>query len=356
MSKLSLRGISKEYSNLEVLAPLDLEVAKGEFVTLLGPSGSGKSTLLRIIAGMTAPTAGQVFIDGQDATDLPARARGLGMVFQNYALVPHMTVFGNVAFPLRVRKVSRSDISRRVTTALQTVQLSDLAQRRPAQLSGGQQQRVAIARALVYDPSLILMDEPLGALDKKLRDQLQGEISALHRKLGITIVYVTHDQHEAMSMSDRIVLMNEGRVEQIAAPEHIYYRPETVFAAEFLGESNLLDAKVKNTGNRSQLQLVGGHDVIGPALPSRVRVGDAIRLFIRPEHMRLTSGVSDRNSVPAMPIKSTFLGSNTRFHLLLNGSQSLIVNSSPEDARSCIATGQPVQVFWNPENSIIFDG
>jgi putative spermidine/putrescine transport system ATP-binding protein len=354
MIKLSLHRVSKLYGGIEVLAPLDLHVAKGEFVTLLGPSGSGKSTLLRIIAGMTLPTGGQVFIDGQNATDLPARARGLGMVFQNYALVPHMRVFGNVAFPLRVRKVPKSEITKRVGAALETVQLSHLSQRLPAQLSGGQQQRVAIARALVYNPSLILMDEPLGALDKKLREQLQSEISALHRKLGITVIYVTHDQHEAMSMSDRIVLMNDGKVQQVGAPEDIYYRPDSVFAAEFLGESNLIDAKVAATGDRSVLRLVGAYDVIGPRLSSSVKVGDTIRLFIRPEHLSLGAAVNGGNSVPALPVKSTFLGANTRFHLLLGETQSLIVNSSPENARSCIASGQPVNVSWRPEHSIAF--
>jgi putative spermidine/putrescine transport system ATP-binding protein len=353
-SKLSLRRVSKQYGGLEVLAPLDLEVAKGEFVTLLGPSGSGKSTLLRIIAGMTLPSGGQVFIDGNDATDIPARARGLGMVFQNYALVPHMTVFENVAFPLRVRKVPKAEITQRVAAVLEMVQLSSLSQRLPAQLSGGQQQRVAIARSLIYDPSLILMDEPLGALDKKLREQLQSEISALHRRLGITIIYVTHDQHEAMSMSDRIVLMNNGKVEQVAAPEGVYYRPDSIFAAEFLGESNLFDAEVTATGDRPRLRLVGGPDVIGPELSSSMKVGDMIRLFIRPEHLSLDAASNDENAVTALPVKSTFLGANTRFHLLLGETQLLIVNSSTESARSFLASGQTVRVSWRPEHSIAF--
>ena len=226
---IELDGVAKSYGDVHALRRTDLSIAKGEFVTLLGPSGSGKSTLLNLIAGMIAPSAGRIVIDGRDATTLPTNQRGLGMVFQNYALMPHMTVFENIAFPLQVRRLPKAEIRRKVAEALDLIQLGHVADRRPRELSGGQQQRVSLARCIVYNPALILMDEPLGALDKKLREQMQLEIKRLHAELGITMLYVTHDQDEALTMSDRIVLMNGGRIEQQGTPDALYFKPETVF-------------------------------------------------------------------------------------------------------------------------------
>ena len=249
-SSLKITGLSKRYGDVVALAPTDLEVAQGEFLTLLGPSGSGKTTLLSLIAGLATPDGGQLLIDGKDATYGAPYERDIGMVFQNYALFPHMTVAENIAFPLKMRKVDAASARKRAAEALELVRLPHVAQRFPRELSGGQQQRIALARCLVYRPAIVLMDEPLGALDKKLRDQMQLEIKRIHRELKTTIVYVTHDQEEAMTMSDRICLMNHGKIEQLGTPSELYFRPRTLFVADFLGESNLLEGTVERRRGR----------------------------------------------------------------------------------------------------------
>ena len=249
--KLRTRGVSKTYGHVVALAGADIEMREGEFLTLLGPSGSGKTTLLMAIAGLNDPDGGEIWIDGRLATYTPPHERGLGMVFQNYALFPHMTIFENIAFPLRMRRRKADSIRSEVERVLEIVQLPDVAGRYPRELSGGQQQRIALARCFVYQPSIILMDEPLGALDKKLRDALQREVKHLHENLGITVLYVTHDQEEAMVMSDRICLMNDARIEQIGTPADLYFQPRSVFAADFLGESNLLPATVLESTSTS---------------------------------------------------------------------------------------------------------
>src|SRR3569623_1835847 len=241
---VELRGVSKRYGEVFALSSVDLAVRKGEFVTLLGPSSSGKTTLLNLIAGTSPPSSGRIMIDGRDATALPPSQRGLGMVFQNYALMPHMTVFENIAFPLRVRRMAKAEIAHKVNEVLKLIHLPDIAARKPRELSGGQQQRVALARCIVYNQSLILLDAPLGALDKKLREQMQLEIKRIHAELGITMLNVTHDQDEALTMSDRSVLMNAGRVEQQCGPEELYFKPCSVFAAGFIGDANLFEATV----------------------------------------------------------------------------------------------------------------
>ena len=233
-SKLEIRNLRKTYGPVVAVAEADLEMREGEFLTLLGPSGSGKTTLLMMVAGLIQPDRGEVWIDGTLATYLPSFKRDIGMVFQSYALFPHLTVFENVAFPLRMRRVPEATTAREVQRVLEVVRLPGVGDRLPRALSGGQQQRVALARCIVYRPSIVLMDEPLGALDKKLRDQMQLEIKHLHTQLGITVLYVTHDQEEAMIMSDRICLMNEGRIEQIGTPSELYFRPRTVFAATLI--------------------------------------------------------------------------------------------------------------------------
>src|SRR5665213_2550370 len=242
--KLSVRDLSKTYGEVMALAGASLDLAEGEFLTLLGPSGSGKTTLLMIVAGLVPPTGGEVWIDGKLATYAPPDKRDIGVVFQNYALFPHLTIRENIAFPLQMRRMPAARIASEVDRVLDIVQLPHVAERLPRELSGGQQQRIALARCMVYGPSIILMDEPLGALDRKLRDQMQLEIKGLHSRLGITVLYVTHDQEEALAMSDRICLMNNGRIEQIGTPQDLYFRPRTIFVADFLGESNILDATV----------------------------------------------------------------------------------------------------------------
>src|SRR6195952_1650287 len=243
-SNLQIKGLCKRYGDFVALAPVDLDVAQGEFLTLLGPSGSGKTTLLSLIAGLSQPDDGQVRINGVDVTYGAPYERDIGMVFQNYALFPHMTVAENIAFPLQMRKTDAKATREKVMQALAMVHLPHVAGRYPRELSGGQQQRIALARCMVYRPSIILMDEPLGALDKKLRDQMQLEIKLIHRDLGTTIVYATHDQEEAMTMSDLVVLMHQGRIAQTGAPRELYTEPANVFVADFIGDSNLLNGRI----------------------------------------------------------------------------------------------------------------
>ena len=253
--KLRTRDLRKTYGPIVALAGANIDLEEGEFLTLLGPSGSGKTTMLMLIAGLAQPDSGEVWIDGRLATYAPPHKRDIGMVFQNYALFPHLTVAENIAFPLRMRGQSETDIRREVARVLDLVQLPEIGGRLPRALSGGQQQRIALARCIVYRPSIVLMDEPLGALDKKLRDQMKLEIKRLHTELGITVLYVTHDQEEAMIMSDRICLMNNSRIEQIGSPAELYFSPRSVFAADFIGESNLLDGQVA-TVDGSEVTLI----------------------------------------------------------------------------------------------------
>ena len=244
MQELRVEGVSKRYGSVVALEPTSLTVAAGEFLTLLGPSGSGKTTLLSLIAGLAELDSGRILLDGHDISRAPAHQRGLGMVFQNYALFPHMSVAENVAFGLQARRLAAADVQQKVQQALAMVRLEALAHRVPRELSGGQQQRVALARALAYQPAIVLMDEPLGALDRNLREEMKFEIARLHRELGTSVVYVTHDQEEALVLSNRICLMNQARVEQVATPQTLYFEPDTRFVAEFLGESNLLECHV----------------------------------------------------------------------------------------------------------------
>src|SRR5579872_6072024 len=245
MKSLRIAGVSREFGSVRAVEGVSLDVRPGEFLTLLGPSGSGKTTLLMMVAGLITPTTGEIWIGEENATYKPPYERDIGMVFQNYALFPHMTVADNIAFPLRMRRVAERDVAKRVADALELVRLPQMGERFPRQLSGGQQQRVALARALVFNPSVLLMDEPLGALDKKLREHVQIELKQLQTSLNITVLYVTHDQDEALTMSDRICLMHEGRIEQLGTPHELYHQPRTHFAAGFLGESNFLPVNDK---------------------------------------------------------------------------------------------------------------
>ncbi|MBB4303232.1 putative spermidine/putrescine transport system ATP-binding protein [Rhodobium orientis] len=355
-NKLSLQQVSKAYGYVDALHPTDLNVAESEFVTLLGPSGSGKTTLLKIIAGMERPSGGRVFINGRDTTETPVRERDLGMVFQNYALMPHLSVFDNVAFPLKVRKTGAEEIRRKVGEALGTVQLAHLADRKPQALSGGQQQRVSIARAIVYNPSLVLMDEPLGALDKKLREQLQHEIKQLHERLGITILYVTHDQQEAMSMSDRIALMNEGRIEQLGAPRELYFSPKTAFAADFLGNSNFIEATVSEvSAAATRCRLSGGEELLAPRRDG-VRQGDAVRLMVRPEHIRLIGGdgAAEDNVLTASSLGPTFFGDALEIRAQIADGSEVSVKVANNFEVAAAAPGQPLRLGWSSDHTHLF--
>ncbi len=355
-SKLTLHGVSKRYGPVTALHPTDLEVREGEFVTLLGPSGSGKSTLLKIIAGMELPTEGRIIINGRDATEMPVRERDLGMVFQNYALMPHLTVFDNVAFPLKIRKTATEEIRRKVHDALKTVQLEHLKDRKPQALSGGQQQRVSIARAIVYNPSLVLMDEPLGALDKKLREQLQFEIKELHDRLGITILYVTHDQQEAMSMSDRVALMNGGRIEQIGTPRQLYFTPETAFAADFLGSSNFIDATVTaRTSERTVCRLSSGEEIAAPSREG-FSEGQKVRLMVRPEHISLLGQAvsADRNVLKGVTTGTTFFGESAEIRARLAAGSEIAIRIPNDYSLPEAEPGAPLHLEWDVRQTHVF--
>ena len=347
---IRVTALTRTYSSFKALDSVDLSVAHGEFVTLLGPSGSGKSTLLNLISGMTEPTSGKIEIDGRDATNQPTNQRGLGMVFQNYALMPHMTVFENVAFPLQVRKIPKSEIEERVRDVLRLIQLEHVADRKPKQLSGGQQQRISLARCIVYRPSIILMDEPLGALDKKLREDMQLEIKRLHADLGITMIYVTHDQEEALAMSDRIVLMRKGRIEQQGKPEELYFRPDTLFTADFLGSSNLLKGTLDPAAR--VLETAHGRLPLPAARSGEPVSGDAV-LMIRPELVRLVAndGSETWPGLEAVVRDSIVLGSFVRHYLELPAGKRVIVQEPSGASLSRPGRGSNVRVAWRPDDA-----
>jgi putative spermidine/putrescine transport system ATP-binding protein len=313
--KLQVRGLRKTYADIVALHGADLDLGDGEFLTLLGPSGSGKTTLLLAIAGLNEPDGGEIRIDGKLATYLPPFKRDLGMVFQNYALFPHMTIYDNIAFPLKMRRQSAADTAAAVKRVLDIVQLPDLADRYPRQLSGGQQQRIALARALVYEPSVVLMDEPLGALDKKLRDRLQLEIKQLHQELGIAVLYVTHDQEEALVMSDRICLMRDGKIEQLGTPDDLYFRPRTVFAADFLGESNLLAGRYIGHGNGdAKVELDDGTALVGTSsIP--LQPGQRVRVMVRPEALRILRDDEPADNRLSAILRDVVMSGGTTLHL-----------------------------------------
>jgi putative spermidine/putrescine transport system ATP-binding protein len=311
--------VSKDYGSLRVVENLDLNIANGEFVSLLGPSGSGKTTLLMMLAGFEHVTDGRILVDGRMVNDIPPHRRDMGVVFQNYSLFPHMTVGENIAFPLQMRGKPRSDIAGRVAAALDMVQLGSFADRRPASLSGGQQQRVALARALVFEPGVVLMDEPLGALDKQLREQMQLDIRALHNRLGLTIVFVTHDQSEALTMSDRIAVFNKGRIDQVGTPQAIYDDPQTRFVARFIGETNLWDGTVIGREHGCHVVRLSSGPVLKVSGEPDVATGSDVCVSVRPERLGLgddrADGIPDGNRVVMTIIDSVYQGDHIRVQL-----------------------------------------
>lgn len=351
-SKLKIKGVTKSYGSFVALAPTDLDVGEGECVTLLGPSGSGKSTLLMTVAGLTMPDSGEVWIDGTDATRMPSYRRDIGMMFQSYALFPHMSIFENIAFPLRMRKRPAKEIRHAVERALEVVRLPNIGGRLPSQLSGGQQQRIALARCLVYRPSIILMDEPLGALDKKLRQEMQFEIKRIHEEIGITLLWVTHDQEEALLLSDRICLMNGGRIEQIGSPREIYSRPATPFVADFIGESNLVEATVVASGGGTATVHIQGMSIAIPTTSDH-EAGSTVRIVLRPEDIVVATEDADRTDTLAATVMDIiFLGDLVKYRLRLANSQELLVKLLRRQHADTLAIGSRVGLSW-PSSSCV---
>ena len=352
---LSLRKLTKNYpkTTKPAVRDVDLDIAPGEFMTFLGPSGSGKTTTLNMIAGFVSVTAGEILLAGEDVARMPAHKRDIGMVFQQYALFPHMTAAQNVAFPLEQRKVPKNEINSRVAAALASVHLQDYATRLPRQLSGGQQQRVAVARAIVYNPRVLLMDEPLGALDKHLREQLQSEIMRLHRELGLTFVYVTHDQEEALALSDRIAVFNEGGIEQVGAPDDLYESPRTVFVAEFLGDSNVLRGTVTPGGRTLK---TSDFELVLSTARSRVGPGRSGAVVVRPERIHiLTDGqvaAPDHNVLEATVTEVVYLGAARKVVLEFPWGGRGLVREAMRVASSA-NRGDRVLVAWAPEESVV---
>jgi putative spermidine/putrescine transport system ATP-binding protein len=348
-AKLDTIGIAKNYGETVALSPTDLSVQAGEFLTLLGPSGSGKTTLLQMISGLVSPTAGRIEIDGRDVTDVEPGKRGIGMVFQSYALFPHMSVWDNVAYGLRMRRQSRDEVKRSVADALTMVRMTDYAKRYPKELSGGQQQRIALARCFAYRPSVILLDEPLGALDKKLREHMQSEIRRLHKELGATFVYVTHDQDEALTLSDRICLMNQARIEQVGTPADLYDRPATRFAAQFIGHSNLLEGALDHARGPD------GEDILLTAggrvpLPQAGMAGAESKhcLLVRPEAPRL---VAPRSGFVDGTISDiVFFGSDSRVQLTMRDGTSFTVRC---ERNIMPRVGETVGLVWDPSRTTL---
>jgi ABC-type Fe3+/spermidine/putrescine transport system ATPase subunit len=335
---LRLQGVVKRYGPVTALGPVDIDVGRGEFLTLLGPSGCGKTTTLQIIAGLTRPSQGRLLLSGRDITELAPPYRDMGLVFQNYALFPHKTIAGNVAFGLRMRKVPKAEIAERVARVLELVGLPGTEERYPHQLSGGQRQRVALARAVVVEPSILLLDEPLSNLDALLRKRMRVELRDIQRRLGITTIFVTHDQDEAFEMSDRVVLMNTGRVEQIGAPEDIYDRPATRFAAEFVGEASLIEGRVAESSGRDVTVAIGGLKVRATSVGPIFQHGSPVILMTRPERVEIAApGAPDVCDVTVG--KRAFQGNRILFDLVTGDGQTFHCSVPSIERHRTIETG-----------------
>ena len=332
-----------------VVKDLNLDIGKGEFLTMLGPSGSGKTTCLMMLAGFETATHGEITLGGRPINNIPPHKRGIGMVFQNYALFPHMTVGENLAFPLQVRKMDKATVDAKVARALDMVQMGRFANRRPAQLSGGQQQRIALARALVFEPELVLMDEPLGALDKQLREHMQFEIKHLHEQLGVTVVYVTHDQSEALTMSDRVAVFNDGRFQQLDPPEDLYERPLNSFVAQFIGENNTLAGTVETiAGDRCTVRLGDGSVI--DALPVNVaKPGDRTVVSIRPERVEFHADRMpvDTHRLEAEVLEFIYMGDSFRTRLRVAGNDDFIMKCRNAVDQRRLVAGEKVVIGWH---------
>ncbi|WP_245906527.1 ABC transporter ATP-binding protein [Mycolicibacterium palauense] len=357
---IEIDHVTKRFADYVAVAEADFSIGSGEFFSMLGPSGCGKTTTLRMIAGFETPTEGAIRLEGHDVSHVPPHKRNVNTVFQHYALFPHMTVWDNVAYgprSLRIdKKKGKGEVKRRVDELLEVVRLTEFAQRKPEQLSGGQQQRVALARALVNYPSALLLDEPLGALDLKLRHVMQFELKRIQRELGITFVYVTHDQEEALTMSDRIAVMNAGNVEQIGTPTEIYDRPATVFVAGFIGQANLWNGTQTGRTNRDFVEV----DVLGSKLRARpgdttIESGGRATLMVRPERVRITmeQPTGDVATVPATVTDLTFQGPVVRLSLVAADESPIVAHVGPEQDLPMLRPGDKVHVSWAPESSLV---
>ncbi len=354
---VSFRKVQKSYDGETLIVKnLNLEIRRGEFLTLLGPSGSGKTTSLMMLAGFEVPTSGEIRLDGKLLNNVPPHKRDIGMVFQNYALFPHLTIFENLAFPLKVRNEGFREVRYQVDKVLEMVQLEKFAQRYPGQLSGGQQQRVALARALVFKPKLVLMDEPLGALDKQLREHMQMEIKHIHQQLGVTVVYVTHDQGEALTMSDRVAVFNNGIIQQIDKPEILYERPGNSFVANFIGENNRLSGKlVSQDGDICLVALPMGERVVARAV-NVGQIGDAVSLSIRPERVVLNDAAQAvENRFNGQIREFIYLGDHVRIRMEVCGAQDFIIKMPTSQFDSSLREGDVVPLGWAAEHTHALD-
>ncbi len=356
-SFVKFEKVDKSYDGeILVVKDLNVDVPQGEFLTLLGPSGSGKTTTLMMLAGFETPTSGEIYLEGEPISSIPPYKRGIGMVFQNYALFPHMTVNENLSFPLEVRKLSKSDIEEKVKKALSMVELDAFGSRMPMQLSGGQQQRVALARALVFEPRLVLMDEPLGALDKKLREQMQYEIKHIHGRIGITVVYVTHDQNEALTMSNRIAVFNDGKIQQISTPDVLYEKPDSAFVAQFIGENNQIKGKVKSiNGTNCVIETENGEDIV--SLKVNVSsVGEDSTVSLRPERVAINATEGEfENKFEAQVKELIYLGDHIRTRVEVCGNDQFIVKVPNSYKGSNLEEGTKVKLSWKAVDSRALD-
>ena len=347
--------VDKSYDGkVLVVKDLNLDIAEGEFITMLGPSGSGKTTCLMMLAGFETPTNGEIYLDSNPISNIPPHKRGIGMVFQNYALFPHMTVYENLAFPLRVRKVSKEDTDKKVDKALSMVSLTGFENRMPGQLSGGQQQRVAVARALVFDPAVVLMDEPLGALDKNLRESMQYEIKHIHESIGVTVVYVTHDQGEALTMSNRIAVFNDGKVQQLSSPDQLYEKPVNSFVAEFIGENNTFAGEVSDISKDMCKVRVNGGEIMANPISVKTK-GEKTTVSIRPERALINPKSGMDNNHKGKIEEVIYHGDHTRVRLSLLGNSDFILKVPNSSENLDIKLGNTINIGWNCQDARALD-
>src|SRR5215467_1508789 len=353
--EVELLGITKRFGGTAAVDSVSMSVMRGEFLTLLGPSGCGKTTVLRLIGGFASHDEGRILLSGKDVTSLPPYRRNVTTVFQQYALFPHMDVFENVAVGLRLRRVSSAELAGRVADSLEMVQLAGMERRLPSELSGGQQQRVALARSIVLNPRVLLLDEPLGALDLKLRKQMQIELKGLQRKLGISFVFVTHDQEEALTMSDRIAVINGGRIQQIGGARDVYERPVNAFVADFIGQSNIFKGAVESSDGQFYSIRLGAHKVgaRAPAGSSSKELGESVSIMVRPERIQIVSPGADLG-LPGKIQSQVYLGESTRTTVRLDdGTEIQVVEQNNEVEGSGFASGSDVAVRWEPGNAVL---
>ncbi|WP_331000635.1 ABC transporter ATP-binding protein [Clostridium guangxiense] len=355
---IQLLNVVKAFSSQKAVDNISASITKGEFLTLLGPSGCGKTTTLRMIAGFEEPTSGKILLDGEDVSNKNPYERDVNTVFQNYALFPHMNIFDNIAFGLKIKKFSKEKIREKVIEVLKLVELNGFEKRYPNKLSGGQKQRIAIARAIVNNPKVLLLDEPLGALDLKLRKQMQFELKHLQRKLGITFIYVTHDQEEALTMSDRIAVMNNGKIEQIGTPDEIYERPKTKFVADFIGDTNIFAGRVKENNGIEARALIGDSEIVKivdkKESIAKLKKDNSVYIAVRPERIKLSYDKNEFDNVMAGKIKERiFVGALNRTVVTLNSGREIIVNEPAADTFKIEKGKKEIFVCWKSEDGVV---